>query len=104
MSRFVETASLDQLPPGTSMVVAVGGDAVALFNVGGLVYAIADSCIHADNSLSAGRLDGKVVTCGGHGWRYDVTTGCVIGIPGLATDSFRTKIVDGKIMVALTYK
>jgi 3-phenylpropionate/trans-cinnamate dioxygenase ferredoxin subunit len=96
VSKFVEIALLDQLPPGTSMVVTVAGNVVALFNVDGLIDAIADSCIHAGNSFGAARPDGNVVTCSGHGWRYDITTGCVVGIPGLGTDSYQTKIVDGK--------
>ncbi len=34
-----------------------------------------DACPHAGFPLHEGRLDGEIVTCNGHGWEYDVTTG-----------------------------
>jgi hypothetical protein len=32
--------------------------------------------------------------------RYDVTTGCVNEIRALRIDTFKTKIIDGRIMIA----
>jgi hypothetical protein len=49
---FVAVARLDDLPPGTSRRVYASGEAVALFNVGGRLYAIANRCTHARASLS----------------------------------------------------
>jgi nitrite reductase/ring-hydroxylating ferredoxin subunit len=83
------------------MTVAIGDNTIALFNVDGTVHAIDDSCLHAGSSLGAGVLDGKVVRCRSHGWRYDVTTGCVVGVPGLGVTAHAVKVVDGRIMVAV---
>jgi nitrite reductase/ring-hydroxylating ferredoxin subunit len=77
MADFVDAARLDQIPPGTSTVVRMADKDVALFNVDGYIYAIADSCAHAGASLGAGKLSGKIVTCRAYGLRYDVTTGQV---------------------------
>ena len=100
MTNFVEVAALDQIKPGASLVVEVSGESVAIFNVGGQIYAIADSCAHAGASLGAGKLDGKIVTCRAHGLKYDVTTGYVGGDPGFGVASYPVEIVDGKIRVA----
>jgi len=102
MSDFVEVAQLDQIPPGTSSVVEAGGKRVALFNVDGRVYAINDVCAHAGSSLAQGKLDGKVVTCRSHGWRYDVTTGHVTTVPDFGVASYPVQVVEGKIMVAVS--
>jgi len=50
-------ASLADLPPGSAKRVYVANDAVALFNVNGTVYAIANRCTHARASLSEGTVD-----------------------------------------------
>jgi nitrite reductase/ring-hydroxylating ferredoxin subunit len=77
---------------------------VALFNVDGQIYPIADSCAHAGASLGAGKLDGKIVTCRAHGLKYDVTTGYVGGDPGFGVTSYRVEAVGGKIPVAVPGK
>jgi nitrite reductase/ring-hydroxylating ferredoxin subunit len=50
MADFVVVAHLAQLPPGRGMTVTVRGFAVALFNVAGTVYALADTCRHAGSA------------------------------------------------------
>ena len=35
-----------------------------------------------------------------HGWRYDVTTGSTMNVPGYGVTSYPAKVVDGKILVA----
>jgi nitrite reductase/ring-hydroxylating ferredoxin subunit len=102
VSEFVEAAQLDQISLGTGTTVTVAGKDVALFNVNGSVYAIDDTCLHAGGSLgSSGKLEGKVVTCGMHGWKYDVTTGNMPLAPGMSLDCYPVKIEQGKIFVAV---
>ena len=67
----------------------------------GAIYAMEDSCLHKGASLGTGQLDGKVVTCRSHGWRYDVTTGSTMNVPGYGVASYPAKVVDGKILVAV---
>ena len=73
----------------------------ALVNVGGHIYAIADTCAHQGSSLAQGKLAGKVVTCRSHGWRYDVTTGYLTSAPGFGVASYPVQVVEGRIMVAI---
>lgn len=101
MADFVDVARLDQIPPGTSTVVRIGDKDVALFNVDGTIYAIADSCAHAGASLGRGKLNGTIVTCRAHGLRYDVTTGQVTS-GGFGVAAYPAKVIDGMIMVAIT--
>ena len=101
MAEYVEVARLDQLPPGSGSVVTVANKDVALFNVDGTVYAMDNSCLHQGSSLGSSELKGKVVTCRGHGWRYDVTTGSTLHVPGYGVAISPVKVVDGKVMVAV---
>jgi nitrite reductase/ring-hydroxylating ferredoxin subunit len=100
MASFVEVARLEQLPPGSGMVVRIDGKELAIFNVEGTIYAIDDSCRHQGLSLGTSKLEGKIVTCRGHGWKYDVTTGDIVASPGFGVAAYPVKVVDGKILVA----
>lgn len=48
---------------------------VAVYRVAGGLHAIADRCPHAGVALSGGEADGGVLTCPGHGSRFDICTG-----------------------------
>jgi nitrite reductase/ring-hydroxylating ferredoxin subunit len=100
MNNFIEALRLEELPPGTGTCVTVAGKDVALFNVDGAIHAMEDSCLHQGLSLGTSKLEGKVVTCRGHGWRYDVTTGCTLQVKDYGVRSYPVKVEDGKILVA----
>jgi nitrite reductase/ring-hydroxylating ferredoxin subunit len=102
MADFIEATELSKLPPGTGTTATIAGKEVALFNVDGTVYAVDDSCLHQGASLGTSKLEGKIVTCRAHGWRYDVTTGFVAHVPGYGVISYPVKVVEGKILVAVS--
>jgi nitrite reductase/ring-hydroxylating ferredoxin subunit len=101
MGDFVEAMPLHQIPPGTGTVVTISGKDVALFNVDGTIYAMEDSCLHQGLSLGTSKLEGNVVTCRGHGWRYNVTTGKTLHVPDYGVATYPVKVVDGTIMIAV---
>ncbi|MBI3050934.1 non-heme iron oxygenase ferredoxin subunit [Candidatus Woesearchaeota archaeon] len=72
---FVKAATRAEIQPGTGKVVVAAGKRIALFNVEGEFYAIDNTCPHKGSPLGEGELDGKTVSCPGHGWLFDVTTG-----------------------------
>ncbi len=102
MAEFSDAVALDDVPPGRSTVVEIDGRKVALFNVDGTVHAISDNCMHAGQSLGYGIFEGKVVRCRGHGWRFDVTTGCVVGVPGAGVPCYRVRVQNGRVQVSMT--
>ncbi len=101
MAVFTVVARLEEVPPGSGSSFTVGEKQIAIFNVDGIVYAMDDSCQHKGASLGNGQLNGKVVTCRAHGWRYDVTTGSTMASPGYGVTAYPAKVVDGKILIAM---
>jgi nitrite reductase (NADH) small subunit len=78
--------------------VLVAGEPVALFVVGGRVFALQDTCIHEQRSLSQGSiLNGRVV-CPGHQWTFDVETGYVAE-QDRCQPSFDVRVEDGHVYV-----
>ena len=83
----VETSSHPAAPALPLRIEGALGP-IALFEVRGTVYAIEDGCLRCGTSLVTGALDGTVVTCGACGWRYDVSSGCMVGLPALRLATF----------------
>ena len=100
MAAYVKVANADDLPPGQAKLVNAGDQRVALFNVGGTCYAIADTCTHRGGPLSEGTLEGDVVTCPWHGARFCVADGQVQGPPAQqSVTSYPVRVRDGSIEI-----
>ena len=72
---------------------------IAVFNIAGTYYAISNSCIHKGGPLSKGFLNGDIVTCPWHGWKYSVKTGKSPHKGGDSVNSYPVKIIEDKIYV-----
>jgi nitrite reductase (NADH) small subunit len=72
---WVAVATTKDLARRRKLRVEVNGVAIALFQAAGQVYALADTCIHQDRSLSKGTLLHGNVICPGHQWAFDLDTG-----------------------------
>jgi nitrite reductase/ring-hydroxylating ferredoxin subunit len=72
---WVHVSDMKQLSRRKRAQVTVGGCPIALFLVDGEVFAVDDTCIHQERSLSKGTLLGSQVICPGHQWKFDPRTG-----------------------------
>ena len=65
---------------------------IAIFNQDGQYYAISNTCIHKGAPLSKGSIEGDIVTCAWHGWKYCVKNGMSPHKGGDSVNSYRVKI------------
>ena len=75
MATFHRVAEVTHLAPGMGMAVQVGGQKIALFNVGGTFYAIGDTCTHRGGPLSEGTIQGTTVICPWHRACFELGSG-----------------------------
>ncbi|MEI7770220.1 MAG: non-heme iron oxygenase ferredoxin subunit [Chloroflexales bacterium] len=73
----IQIGSLADVPEGGARRFDLGGTPVAVFRVGGELYALADICSHAEASLSEGEFDPdeRCVECPLHGSLFDLRSG-----------------------------
>jgi len=77
------------VPEGELKKVDVAGEPVALFNVGGKIYATTNICTHEHCELDENHsINGDVVECTCHGSKFNIKTGAVVLPP--ATDPLKT--------------
>ena len=69
--------SLSDVAPGTARRVDVGPHKIALVRCGDDIYAIGDTCSHAEVSLSEGEVlcDDKEIECWKHGSSFSLVDG-----------------------------
>jgi len=79
MAKRIKIAETKDVPSGQAAAFTVEGQRIALFNVEGTYYAIADTCSHVGGPLSEGEVQGTKVTCPWHGADFDLKTGAVLG-------------------------
>ena len=78
---YVTLATRDIIEVGSIVRFATPAGPVAVCNVDGEFYAIADTCTHGEWALSDGWLEGHVVECSLHMAKFDVRTGGVLSPP-----------------------
>jgi len=101
MAEFVKVAALSELPAGSGKPVEVNGKAIALFNVGGKVYAMDNTCLHRGGPLGEGTLEGEVVTCPWHMWEYNVRSGEFVANPSIKVTTYAVQVEGDDVRVAV---
>jgi nitrite reductase/ring-hydroxylating ferredoxin subunit len=99
--QWVPTIDEGKVRDGAYVPVYPGGVGVLLVRAGGELFAIANKCAHMACPLEGGTLDGDVITCPCHDWRFDVRSGRFLDAPELRIDTFATRVEDGKVLVEL---
>jgi 3-phenylpropionate/trans-cinnamate dioxygenase ferredoxin subunit len=87
--KLVARLKKADLPAGAKQRVLYPPFHVLVVNLGGVPYAIDDTCNHAGDSLTRGDLSGCQISCPAHGYLFDVRTGYLIEPVGLC-DAQRT--------------
>jgi 3-phenylpropionate/trans-cinnamate dioxygenase ferredoxin component len=90
------------LPEGGSLKTRAGGELVAVFKQQGKLYALADTCSHAQSSLSEGEISSGAVSCPLHGARFDLDTGQALSLPATRpVQTFAVEVENGEIVVTI---
>ena len=95
-------AKFSELESGTAHKVMVDGVAVAVVRIEDEVFAIADTCSHADISLSLGMVwcETKQIECIKHGSAFNIVTGQPDTFPATQPVAvYSAKVVNDEVIV-----
>lgn len=101
MARM-KVAAVGDVPAGQGRVVEVGGRTLALFNVDGTFYCLDNTCPHRGGPLGEGDVEGRIVMCPWHAWRWDVTTGFNVNNPAVKVACFAVSVDRGDVFVDIS--
>jgi len=81
MGRCFTVAKAEKFTSGKCKKIFAGDRRIAVFNDGGTLHAIDDSCTHVGGSLSEGSCENGIVTCPWHGAQFRLSDGQGLGPP-----------------------
>jgi 3-phenylpropionate/trans-cinnamate dioxygenase ferredoxin subunit len=97
---FVKVGEANSVPVGQVRIVEVDDEEIALCNVDGQIYAVANVCTHDEGPLGEGYLMGDEIECPRHGARFCVRNGEVRNLPAIVPiPTLDVKIEDGAVWV-----
>lgn len=99
MTDSVEVMELSSLRDGGMRAVFPKGLPVLLARVGEEVFAVENRCAHMGCPLAGGSLQGHVLQCPCHDWRFDVRTGKFLDAPQLGLKTYAVSARAGKIFL-----
>jgi nitrite reductase/ring-hydroxylating ferredoxin subunit len=101
-SEWHAVAKLDEVGAGEMIARDIGDVQIALYNIGGDIFATDNVCTHAYALLTDGWLDDAVVECPLHGGQFNVCTGKAICTPAeVDLQTYPVRVVEGQIEVLL---
>jgi nitrite reductase/ring-hydroxylating ferredoxin subunit len=101
MAQFVSAAKQQDIAPGTGVASECQGKPVAVFNVDGNFFATQGKCPHRGGPLGEGELEGGIVTCPWHAWRFDVCSGANVDNPNLKLACYPVKLEGDEVLVEI---
>ncbi|MEN9627089.1 MAG: hypothetical protein RJA10_315 [Pseudomonadota bacterium] len=97
---WIDALSADELPNDDVVGVQLAGRDLALYTVGGDVFATDNLCTHGHARLCDGFLEGHEIECPLHQGRFDVRNGQPVCEPVTqALRSYPVKVAGGRVYV-----
>jgi 3-phenylpropionate/trans-cinnamate dioxygenase ferredoxin subunit len=87
--------SFSSLTPGKPVRIEKNGEPLCVTRIGDEIFAIGDTCTHADASLSEGDISDFKIECWLHGAEFDLRTGEALTPPAVAPVKSYSVTVDG---------
>ncbi|MDQ6972719.1 MAG: non-heme iron oxygenase ferredoxin subunit [Mariprofundaceae bacterium] len=100
MAEWIDVAAQAELGPGARRVVETEIGPIAVFNLAGGLFAIADICTHDGGELASGACEGDQIICPRHGARFCIRDGRALTPPAFEDiETFPVRISGGMVQV-----
>lgn len=86
---------------GKPVPVYPKGIGILLVRLGAGLHAVRNRCCHMGCPLEGGLLEGPILMCPCHDWRFDVRDGQFLDAPELSIPVYETRVEGGKVLVNL---
>jgi nitrite reductase (NADH) small subunit len=101
---WLRITRVEDIPLREGRAVSLGGEELAIFNLGDRFLAVSNTCPHRGGPLADGIVSGDSVVCPLHAWKVCLTSGAVRR-PEEQTACVQTypvRVVDGVVHIEIT--
>ena len=97
MEQWQRVGKAAEFRSGRPRSVRVGERRIAVFRLGKEWFALEDVCPHMRARLSEGAVRSGIVTCGWHGWRFDLRSGSCLTKPWARVRTCPVRVMEGEV-------
>jgi nitrite reductase/ring-hydroxylating ferredoxin subunit len=98
--EWIDVADYRVLQEKKKLQIRIADHPIALFCIADEVFAIDDTCSHAEAYLSEGELVDYEVSCPLHGARFDVRTGQQVSFPAVVpVNAYACKVENDRVFI-----
>ena len=98
--EYIAVATVEELGNGQRIILEVDDLSIAIFNIAGQYFAIADVCSHDDGPVAEGELSDYQIECPRHGALFDITTGKALTLPAVVDlPAYPLRVYTGEFLV-----
>lgn len=103
MPEYHSLCRADEISEGAARMFVVDDVMIGVFLVDGEFFALDNRCPHAGASLAGGIVEGDVVRCRIHHWRFCIRDGTYLDEdkPKFNTRKFPVRVVEGEVQVEI---
>jgi nitrite reductase/ring-hydroxylating ferredoxin subunit/Fe-S cluster biogenesis protein NfuA len=94
-------AKVSEVPEGGIKALLVEGEKILLSRRSSIVTCFQNACAHLGLALDDGEVEGGIITCPYHGFRYDLSSGECLTAPAVQLQPHAVRVVGSRIEVRL---
>ena len=98
---WINALSLKELDEGETRFVDIENHALILSRFGGTVTCFANACAHMGMDMAMGEIEGGILTCPHHGFRYALDSGECLTAPEVQLHPQGVRVIGDRIQVRL---
>jgi Fe-S cluster biogenesis protein NfuA/nitrite reductase/ring-hydroxylating ferredoxin subunit len=98
---WLPACAVGEIPEGGILAANIGGERVVLSRRGSVVTCFQDACAHLGLPIHGGRIEGNIISCPHHGFRYDLASGECLTAPEVQLQSHAVRVVGERVEVRL---
>ena len=98
---WLDAGLITDIPDGGVRGLTLGGEKVLLSRQGKVVTCFQNACAHLGFALDDGEVEGGIITCPYHGFRYDLASGECLTAPEVQLQPHAVRVIGSRVEVRL---
>lgn len=99
--NWIQVLDGADMPEGDMIAVYPLGINVVVARFMGKFYAFEGTCFHMGCPLASGTLEGAILTCPCHDWRFDIRTGEFVDAAEIRLAMYPIRIEGGRLSIGM---
>jgi 3-phenylpropionate/trans-cinnamate dioxygenase ferredoxin subunit len=98
-NKWILAIKENELADGDKKALLLEGNKVLVLRIDGDFYAMSNKCPHMECPLSKGTLEGYVIKCPCHDWKFDIRNGEFLDATEIKVPIYETSLMEGSVFV-----